>query len=146
MLFQGDSVYYDRAFINNLYRSGYYLANDLIPLYRMVNQLTKYANLSKQARTRLKWFDYYYQCDNVAQTCRHFGIARKTFYKWLKVYEPDNLYSLEDRSRAPINTRQPEITPLQEQRVIELRKKYIRYSKIKLAKIYTLTYSEPISS
>lgn len=115
MNFQGDFSpyfrYYDRAVINNLYRSGYHLVSDLVPLYHMVQQLSKYTHLSKSAKIRLKWFDYYRQCQNVTKTCRHFGIARKTFYKWQKVYDPSNLYTLEDRSRAPQRVRQPEITP-----------------------------------
>jgi hypothetical protein len=53
---------------------------------------------------------------------------------------------LEDRSRAPKNRRKPEITPLQEQRIINLRKKYIRYSKFKLAILYQRIYGEKISS
>ena len=118
----------------------------LSKFYHMVSYLKKYDNLSKNARNRLKWFDYYKQCENVAQTCRHFGIARKTFYKWQQVYDPANLYTLEDRSKAPKCPRKPEITPLQEERIVRLRKRYICYSKIKLAVIYARQYGEPISS
>jgi transposase-like protein len=96
----------------------------------------KYASLSKEAKVRLKWFDYLKECQNVSKTCRHFGIPRKTFYKWRNVYDPNNLFSLEDRSRSPRKTREPEITASQEKRIEELRKKYTRYSKIKIAKIY----------
>ena len=57
-----------------------------------------------------------------------------------------NLITLEDQDRAPIKRRQRDITPEQLQRVIKLRKKHIRYSKIKLAKVYEQEYKEPISS
>jgi len=139
-------VYYDRATINKIYGQGFHLTNDLLPLYHMLSYFKKYAHLSKQARLRLKWMDYYKNCQNVSLTCRHFGISRKTFYKWHKKYDPHDLYTLEDESRAPLNRRQPEITSEQKLRVIQLRKKYIRYSKIKLAKIYLREYNEPISS
>ena len=55
----------------------------------------KRTRLSPEARKRLKWMDYYRQCQNVSQTCRHFDISRKTFYYWLKRYDPHNLVSLE---------------------------------------------------
>ena len=139
-------VYYDRAVINLIYESGFHLTNDLLPFYHMLSSFNKYNNLSKNARLRLKWFDYYHQCENVSLTCRYFGISRKTFYKWQKLYDPNNLFTLEDQSKAPINRRQREITPEQKLRVIQLRKQYIRYSKIKLAKIYLREYGEPISS
>ena len=90
--------------------------------------------------------DYYYQCEDVSLTCRHFDTSRKTFYKWQNRYDPNNLFTLEDQSRVPINKRQKEITSEQEMRVVQLRKKYICYSKIKLVKVYLREYGEPISS
>ena len=36
----------------------------------------------------------------VARTCRHFGIARKTFYQWKKRYEADGAIGLCDRPRV----------------------------------------------
>ena len=143
---QGEIVYYDRALNNCLSRSGMHINHDLVKFYHMVSYLKKYDHLSKNARLRLKWFDYYHQCNNVSQTCRHFDISRKTFYKWKNKYDPNNLYTLEDESRAPKLPRRPEITPLQEQRIIALRKKYLCYSKIKLAVIYERIYKESISS
>ena len=44
MTFQGDPVYYDRATINIIYGSGFYIVNDLAKLYRMQSQLNKYSN------------------------------------------------------------------------------------------------------
>lgn len=146
MLNQGEIVYYDRTLINCLFRSGMHINHDLERFYQMVSYLKKYDHLSKSARHRLKWFDYYHKCQNVAQTCRHFGISRKTFYKWKSKYDPYNLYTLEDESRAPKNPRRPEITPTEEERIIELRKKHLCYSKIKLAVIYERIYHQSISS
>ena len=139
-------VYYDRALINRIHRQGFHLVNDLLPLYHMIAYFKKYDHLSKQARLRLQWMDYYKNCQNVSLTCRYFGISRKTFYKWQRKYDPFNPSSLEDQSRAPARRRQPEITPTQKLRIIQLRKQYIRYSKIKLARIYEQQYQEAISS
>ncbi len=42
-------------------------------------RLAKVPELSKAARQRLKWFDYYRaHGQNAALTCRYFGIARQT--------------------------------------------------------------------
>jgi len=139
-------IHYDRVLINNIYRQGFHFNRDLVPLYHMLTYLKKYSDLSKSAKSRLKWMDCYYQCENVSLTCRHFDIPRKTFYKWHNRYDPGNLYTLEDQSKEPINKRQKEITPEQEMRVVQLRKEHICYSKIKLAKIYLREYGEPISS
>lgn len=41
--------------------------------------------LSKAAKQRLKWVDYYHSHGNNARlTCRHFGIAHRTFYRYLQ--------------------------------------------------------------
>lgn len=145
-LIRGDNLLYDREFRKTLNESGFSIVNDLVPLYHMASYLNKYVNLSKEARKRIKWFDYYHVCGNVSKTCRYFGIPRKTFYKWQERYDPNNLGTLENQSTRPLHTRQREITSLQEMRIVKLRKKYIRYSKIKLAKIYEQTYGEYISS
>jgi len=105
--------------------------------------------LSKTAKLRLEWIIYNYQGNSVQHTCRHFGISRKTFYKWFKQFDEDNIYSLrklEDKSKAPKQVRQLEITPLEELRVIKLRKKYMQYGKMKLVKKYKQAYAEEISS
>ena len=86
---------------------------------------------------------------NASMTARHYGISRKTFHKWFNVFNEDNLYTLyllEDRSKAPQNVRQREITSLEEERIIKLRKEWIRYGKIKLKIKYQQEYGEEISS
>ena len=37
----------------------------------------------------------------VAQTCRHFGLSRKTFYKWKKRYETGGAAAVCDRPSTP---------------------------------------------
>ena len=54
-------------------------------------------------RLRLSWILYHEQGNSVVHTCQHFGISRKTFYKWYKRYQTSgrNAASLMDRSRRP---------------------------------------------
>lgn len=104
------------------------------------------AKLSREALKRLEWIIYYHATGgrNARLTCRHFGIAPKTFYKWFDRFDEINLHQLEDESRAPKNTRQKEYTPVQYSQVIELRKQYIRYGKMKLLKLYRDRYPDDL--
>ncbi len=103
--------------------------------------------LSKEAKLRLKWMEFYASHNqNIALTCRHFGITRRTFYKWWDRYRLLGKEGLLNRSRAPVKRRKREIDPQIERRIIELRKRYIRYGKEKLAIIYRKVYGEKISS
>ena len=111
-----------------------------------LSSLSRLTDLSPEAKKKLKWMDYYHKCHNVSKTCRYFGIPRKTFYYWRKRYNPHYLASLEEHSRRPKNTRQWMVSRAQEFRILELRKKYIRYGKEKLKRIYEDLHNEPISS
>jgi putative transposase len=92
------------------------------------------AELSREARARLAWFDHYYsQGRNVALTCRYFGISRQTFYRWLRRYDPQNLSTLEDGSHRPHHRRRPTWTAAQADQVRRLREQYPRWGKDKLA-------------
>lgn len=60
---------------------------------------------------------------NVSQTCRYFGISRKTFYKWKARYEELGEAGLCDRSRAPRHS--PRSTPPNVVRkILYLRQRY----------------------
>ena len=59
----------------------------------------------------------------VARTCRHFGISRKTFYKWKKRFKADGAAGVCDRPRAP--QRSPRATPRQViSKILYLRQHY----------------------
>lgn len=103
-------------------------------------------SLSARAKVRLEWFVWHDSHDSdVALTCRHFGLPKKTWYKWAKRFDPLNLRLLEDRPKAPKNKRRREITYLQKTRLLNLRCEHLRYGKEKIARIYALTYGETIS-
>jgi transposase InsO family protein len=76
--------------------------------------------------------DFHRRTQNVALTCRHFGIARQTFYRWLKRYEPLDLTSLEERSHCPHHRRRPTWSFPLESKVLTLRLQFPRWGKDKL--------------
>ena len=92
------------------------------------------AQLSRDARRRVAWFDYYEtRGRNARLTCRHFGISPQTFYRWKGRYNPEYLKSLEDRSHRPKRVRYPTWTADQVDAVLKTREKYPRWGKDKLA-------------
>lgn len=91
-------------------------------------------DLSAEARKRLKWFDWHAaHGENVSLTCRHFAIARQTFYRWKRRYDRFNLASLEDRSSRPRRVRPKTWTTAEVLAVQRLREAYSRWGKEKLA-------------
>jgi len=90
--------------------------------------------LSREARRRLKWMDYYEENRrNARLTCRHFDISPQTFYRWWRRYNPHNLATLEERSRRPHRTRQPTWSNDLALAVQELRERFPVWGKDKLA-------------
>jgi transposase len=88
--------------------------------------------LSKRARQRLKWFDYYNsRGHNARLTCRYFGISPQTFYRWKRRYNPHRLESLEDCSHRPKHLRQPTYSAELAESVLKLREEYPRWGKDK---------------
>ena len=77
-------------------------------MVRGASWLAEPPELSKPARQRLKWLDYYREHgSNARLTCRHFDIPPQTFYRWKGRYDPKDLTSLEGRSHRPKRVRQP---------------------------------------
>jgi putative transposase len=103
----------------------------IVPGARRLAKLS--VELSKEARRRLKWFDYYHKHDcNGRLTCRHFDISPQTFYRWKRRYDPHNLVSLENRSCCPKRVRRPTWSPELVEAVLKLREQYPRWGKDKL--------------
>ena len=121
----------------------------LLNKYQRWRKTAKLLNLSKEAKNRLKWIIYYDSKakKNASLASRHFGISRKTFYKWKgRFQDGKNFPGLEDGDKAPKHVRQKEITPQQEQRIVSLRKQYLRENKFNIAIYYQRKYGEKISS
>lgn len=104
--------------------------------------------LSSKAQLKLEWIIFYNTVGrrNAIYTAKHFGINPKTLHKWKGRFNEKNLSSLEEQSRAPEKTRTRDISPLQRKRIRELRKRHIRWGKMKLKKRYFKLYGEYISS
>jgi putative transposase len=96
-------------------------------------RLARLQEISREARLRLQWIDYYEANGrNAAFTCRHFGISRQTFYRWKRRYNPKNLETLESRSHRPRQVRQPTYSIELVEAVVKLREEYPRWGKDKL--------------
>lgn len=96
--------------------------------------LARIRELSREARLRLQWMDYYRtHGENAALTCRHFGISRQTFYRWRRRYNPRELATLESRSHRPRHLRQPTWSREMMLAVLHLREQWPRWGKDKLA-------------
>ncbi|MBU1127051.1 integrase core domain-containing protein [Patescibacteria group bacterium] len=94
--------------------------------------LARRTNISKEAKKRLRWFDYYHKTNNARLTCRHFGISPQTFYRWKKRFAADDLTSLESKSSRPHQVRQPETPATVVQAIKGLREQYPCWGKDKL--------------
>jgi putative transposase len=106
--------------------------NGLAPGVIRISKRT--ADISKEAKKRLGWFDFYEAHGrNARKACRHFGISPDTFYRWKKRYDPKNLRTLEDRSHRPRHVRQPTWSMETSEAVLKLREEYPRWGKEKLA-------------
>ena len=103
-------------------------------------------SLSKEAKLRLGWIEFYYSHNNNARlTCRHFGIVHKTFYLYLNRFKNQGLIGLERRSSRPNNVRKP-LTPIPVLDIVKkLRKANPELSKYKLAIILKRDYGYNLS-
>jgi putative transposase len=74
----------------------------------------------------------YARTHTVSATCRHFGVARSTYYRWAQRHDPQHLRFLENRSSAPRRMRRPTWTADQAQAVRQAREAHPRWGKDKL--------------
>src|SRR4030066_62609 len=89
--------------------------------------------LSREAKHRLRmmaWYDEHGR--NAALTCRHVGICRDTFYRWLRRFQECGPGGLENGSHRPRHVRTPTWTKALENAVLELRKLTPGWGKDKL--------------
>lgn len=119
-------------------------AHDILP---GAGSLTRLLEISKEAKRRLKWLDYYSSHGrNASFTCRHFGISPDTFYRWKRRYKPGILITLESSSTRPRTYRQSAIPIRTIQTVVDLRRKDMALSKYKLAAILKRDYEIILSA
>jgi len=94
-----------------------------------VRGVAERVGLSPKAKEKLEWIILYHTVgkENAKSTAAYFGITRKTFHKWLKRFDERNPRSLEEKSRAPTQTRGWEVTGEEEKRVVFLRKSHLNF-------------------
>ena len=105
----------------------------IIPKASYITSLVRQGTISREAKKRLQWMDHYHKHGNARFTCRHFGISPQTFYRWKNRFDPYDLTTLEEQSRKPHRVRQPETPEDTQNRVRELRTRYPRWGRKKLA-------------
>jgi hypothetical protein len=122
--------------------------HELLDKYNRWRKTAEILKLSKRAKQKLEWFIYYHEKSQQKAliTCRYFGISKSVFYKWLSIFDPANLKALEENSRAPIMRRGIQVTRLEEDRILSLRKANPEFGKMKLRVLYKGHYRETISS
>lgn len=104
-------------------------------------------NLSKLAKLRLGWLDYYYRRHHdAALTSRRFGISRSLFYKWKYRYDRYGPRGLENQSHRPGRVRTP-LTPTTHIDLVRaLRKTNPELSKYKLQVLLARDYGVVLSA
>lgn len=103
-----------------------------LPRGSYLASLERRINISKGAKKRLMWFDYYRRTGNARKVCRYYGISPQTFYRWKRRFNPHDLSTLESGSSRPHRRRKPQ-TPIEVvDRIRQLRGQYPRWGKDKL--------------
>lgn len=69
---------------------------------------------------------------NASKTARYFGLHRNTVTKYLDLYDPKNLSTLEPKSTVPIWRLRKKISPQKVERIKELKKQYPAFGKEKI--------------
>jgi transposase InsO family protein len=86
--------------------------------------MTQEQFIEKKIKLRLAWFKHVEEITrNVAQTCRYYGMARRTYYFWLNRYQEQGVEGLRDRSKRPHHSpgaARPEII----EKIVYLRQNY----------------------
>lgn len=109
--------------------------------------LSRLVDTSPEAKRRLKWFDYYASHGRNAQlTCRHFGISPDTFYRWKKRFKPGLLVTLESMSTRPKTFRESKIPYETVQKVVNIRRMDMAFSKYKIKSILKRDFGISLSA
>ena len=105
-------------------------------------------SLSLKAREKLEWIIFYHTVagKNILSTASYFNINPKTFHKWKKRFNEENLFSLEEQSRRPQKVRGWMVTREEETNIVNLRERNLEFGKKKLQVLYQKEYGGAIST
>lgn len=73
-------------------------------------------------RLRLKWVAAYREVGDAGAVCRRFGISRPTLRKWLRRFDAQGEAGLEELSRRPRTSPARKVGPVEEERILALRR------------------------
>ena len=104
------------------------------------------AELSREARKRLRWIDHYLKHGNASLTSRYFGISRTTLNKWVRRFEKRGLRGLESLSCAPKRRRASTIPFETVSLVVSARREHPYLSKHKIAVVLRRDHGVAISA
>lgn len=105
----------------------------IVPGSQYIISLVRQGTIAKEAAKRLRWMDHYSRYQNARLTCRYYGISPQTFYRWKNRYDPYDLRTLESGSHRSYKVRQPETPVKVVEKIQELREKYPKWGRDKLA-------------
>lgn len=91
--------------------------------------------LSPLAKRRLKWMLYIWDGHCVAQCSRHFDIPLRTLWYWVRRFDINKPHSLENKSTKPKHVRYSTVPLHERKRVIQLRRKYPSWGKLKIQRL-----------
>ena len=116
--------------------------------WERIRNIARHLPISKDAQLKLEWMIFYHTVggENARFTAKHFGISRKTFYKWLGRFDEKDLRTLEEQSRRPNKVRDWMVTQEEERRIAQLRKNNMEFGKKKLQVLYQREHQEYVST
>lgn len=89
--------------------------------------------LTPRAKYRIAVLDWHRaHGENISLTARHFGISRPTIHDWWQRFQTIGIMALNDRTRRPIQVRQPTTSWKIVAAVVALRQQYPAWSKYKI--------------
>lgn len=109
-------------------------------------RLAKVVSVSRAAKRRLAWMDWYQRSGNARLTCRHFGITPSLFHKWRARFVARGVRGLEDQSTRPRHVRCPTTDPRVVDLVRKLRTANPEFSKYKLGVILKRDHGVVVSA
>lgn len=117
--------------------------------YKHWRAAARFFKLNPQEHLRVEWMIFFEKeaKRNAIKTCKHFGISRKTFYKWYNRFSKSkqDIKSLKNIHRSLYQANSRGVNIDQERKIVQLRKKYVHYGKEKLKVLYRKEYGEKIS-
>lgn len=116
--------------------------------FRSFIKLSQKFRLSPEAEYRLKVIAYYFNKFNedASKTGRYFGLHRNSVSKYVKLYDPNNLYLLEPKSKAPIKCYRKKIPDWIVDLIIKIKKEHPYLGKTKVCTILLRDYGVSVSA